>query len=364
MSGLWLFFLTNLIYLISFVTIVLALGLVILRFRSKSYPSIVIYPSERYYLDPLSGEKHPVPQLGTILLSKRDSITYADLQPSSLYLSVIVPAYNEQERLPSMLEEAFEYLESRRFSYEIIVVDDGSRDKTTQVALSFVRKYGVNKIRVIGLEKNRGKGGAIRIGILAARGELCLFADADGATKFEDYSKLENYINEFQSKYSKQELENRSEIEKEFKPHLFPIAIGSRAHLEQDSIAKRSLFRTILMYGFHFGVWLLTVRTVRDTQCGFKLMPRTIAHILFTHLHVERWAFDVELLVLAEHLRLPIGEIPVRWTEVDGSKLVPFFSWLQMGIDVGLIFIHYITGLHRFPAPPFKQIHSLIEKTK
>ena len=330
------------------------------RLSAKPYPSIVIYPSERYYLDPLSGERHPVPQLGTILLSKKNKVTYSDLQPSTLYLSVIVPAYNEEERLSSMLDDAFEYLQDQSFSYEIIVVDDGSLDRTTDVALDYVRKYGSDTIRVITLTKNRGKGGAIRIGMLAARGELCLFADADGATKFADFAKLESYIKTVKAKYSKQNGDPRLNLGQKFNPKSSPIAIGSRAHLEKDSIAYRSFFRTVLMYGFHFVVWLLTVRKVKDTQCGFKLFPRTIAHILFTHLHVERWAFDVELLVLAEKLNLPIGEIPVRWTEIDGSKLVPFFSWLQMGKDVLLIFLHYCTGAHQYPKPPFNQIHGLV----
>lgn len=144
-----------------------------------------------------------------------------------------------------------------------------------------------------------------------------------------------------------------------FNASSHPLAIGSRSHLEQESIAKRSLVRTILMRGFHAGVWLLTVRTVRDTQCGFKLMHRSTAHLLFTHLHVERWAFDVELLLLAEHLKLPIAEVPVRWVEVDGSKLVPVFSWLQMGMEVVLIWLCYSFGVHKYPAQPFDQVQAL-----
>lgn len=321
---------------------------------SRPYPSIEIEPRERVYLDPHTNEAHPLPQLGTILQSK-PKITYADLAPSSVHLSVVVPAYNEEQRLPSMLNEAIEYLEGRRFKYEIIIVDDGSTDRTTEVALDYVQAVGSEKVRVIKLVRNRGKGGAVRIGMLAARGELLMFADADGASNFGDMGKLEKYIYDHLGTKALPKLPT----DQPFDPSRFPIAIGSRSHLEKDSIAKRSLARTILMKGFHFVVWLLTVRKVSDTQCGFKLFPRSIAHVLFTHLHVERWAFDVELLLLAEQLQLPIGEVAIRWQEIEGSKLVPVFSWLQMGLDVSLIGIRYAIGAFKYPRPPFAIIPSL-----
>lgn len=353
--------LQNLFIFGAFVLGIIVILIIVSRLTSDRLPNIVIYKSERFYVDPQSGERHPLPQLGTTLLSK-DTPTYADLAAATLYLSVIIPAYNEETRLPVMLDEAFGYLESRKCRYELIVVDDGSKDRTTEVALDYVQKYGSEKIRVITLEKNRGKGGAIRIGILAARGEFCLFADADGATKFSDVKKLEEFIFTKKEAHSEKEATNESN---NWDPLEHSIAIGSRSHLAAESIARRSFFRTILMYGFHMGVRLLTVRTVKDTQCGFKLMPRRIAHILFTHSHIERWAFDVEILLLAERLKIPIGEIPVRWTEIDGSKLVPFFSWLQMGKDVFLIFWMYATGAYKYPTPPFDgPILSLSRNTK
>lgn len=250
----------------------------------------------------------------------------------SLYLSVIVPAYNEEQRLPVMLDEALDYLDTRAkepsFTYEVIVVDDGSRDKTTQTALGYVDRWGADKMRVLTLARNRGKGGAIRLGVLSSRGQFVLFADADGATKFSEFAKLE------------------AEIKGKADDH---VAIGSRAHLEEEAIATRSKFRTFLMRGFHFIVWLFAVRTVRDTQCGFKLFGRTVANTLFTAIHVERWAFDVELLYLCERLDVSIKEIAVMWTEIEGSKIVPVFSWLQMGKDVFFIFLMYIIGAWQAP---------------
>lgn len=122
------------------------------------------------------------------------------------------------------------------------------------------------------------------------------------------------------------------------------VVCGSRAHLEKEETARRSIFRTFLMHGFHFLVWLLCVRGVRDTQCGFKLLTRKTAKTLFNALHVEQWAFDVEMLYIAQTMKIPITEIAVTWTEIDGSKVVPIWSWLQMGRDLGLIWLKYRIG--------------------
>ena len=251
-----------------------------------------------------------------------------------------------------MLDEAISYLENRAklqtsagdmevlrgplFTYEIIIVDDGSTDKTSQVALGYCDKYGANKIRLLKLEVNRGKGGAVRLGVLSARGKLILFADADGATKFTDIEKLEAAL------VSTKNVNNGGLLTN-------AIAIGSRAHLEQEAIATRSAFRTFLMHGFHFLVWFATVRTVRDTQCGFKLFPRHLAIQLFSWTHIERWAFDVEILYLAERVGVKIIEVSVNWTEVDGSKIVPVFSWLQMGRDVLIVAYMYFIGAWNVP---------------
>ena len=122
------------------------------------------------------------------------------------------------------------------------------------------------------------------------------------------------------------------------------VICGSRAHLEEQEIATRSFFRLFLMYGFHFLVWFFCVKGVRDTQCGFKLLTRESARIIFDVLHVERWAFDVEMLYIAQTLKIPIREIAVNWTEIEGSKLVPIWSWMQMGRDLGLIWLRYKIG--------------------
>ncbi|XP_037543913.1 dolichyl-phosphate beta-glucosyltransferase [Nematolebias whitei] len=261
--------------------------------------------------------------------------------PSSRDLSVVIPAYNEELRMPVMLDEAIEFLENRQkqnpsFTYEVIVVDDGSKDKTTEVASRYTRKYGADKVRVLTLVKNRGKGGAVRMGTMSSRGKLILMADADGATKFSDIEKIEAGLKNLHPG-----------------PENLAISCGSRAHLEKEAVAQRSVFRTFLMYGFHFLVWFLCVRGIRDTQCGFKLFTREAALKTFSCLHVERWAFDVELLYIAQCFKIPIAEVAVNWTEIEGSKLVPFWSWLQMGRDLIFIRLRYITGAWKLQ-PPLK----------
>lgn len=274
-----------------------------------------------------------------------------ELHDDKVCLSVIVPAYNEEKRLPKMLDEALDFLEDRvktfptskdqnlriyedngeGFSYEIIIVDDGSQDGTTECGVKYRQRLGPSKVRVLALEENLGKGGAVREGVLAARGDYIIFADADGASKFADIAKLEKFI--FQSQPAKKLM----------------VAIGSRAHMEEHAIANRSLFRTILMKGFHQLVRTCCVSSIRDTQCGFKMFNRDAAELLFTNYHNESWAFDVELLYLAERTGCTIGEIPITWEEIDGSKIVPVFSWIRMGLDVLCLGALYSLGIYQVP---------------
>ncbi|XP_025945739.1 dolichyl-phosphate beta-glucosyltransferase isoform X4 [Apteryx rowi] len=259
-------------------------------------PTLHRHEEEKFFIT-AEGRKESVPSIH---------------DPPTRELSVVVPSYNEEDRLPLMMDEALDYLEKRQkqdpsFTYEVIVVDDGSKDQTTKVALKYCEKYGSDKVRVLSLVKNRGKGGAVRMGVFSSRGEKILMADADGATKFPDIEKVEEGLQNLQP---------------------WP----------------RSYFRTLLMYGFHFLVWFLCVKEIRDTQCGFKLLTREAAAQTFSTLHIERWAFDVELLYIAQHLRIPIAEVAVNWTEIEGSKLVPFWSWLQMGRDLLFIRLRYMTG--------------------
>jgi len=274
-----------------------------------------ISKEENIYLDPnLSDARKNFPSI---------------FSPSSIYLSVIIPAYNEQKRMPIMLDETLEYLEKRsnndkEFTYELIIVDDGSKDQTSKVGLNYSKKYSTEKIRVLTLLKNRGKGGAVKRGMMCARGKYLLFADADGATKFSDIERVEKSL---------KEIENINQ---------YGMAIGSRAHLEDKAVAKRSPFRNLLMYGFHFLVTILGVRGIKDTQCGFKLVTRKSGQLLFPNLHIERWAFDVELIFVSQSLSIPVKEVAVNWTEIPDSKLSPFEASIQMTRDMIRIRFGYL----------------------
>jgi dolichyl-phosphate beta-glucosyltransferase len=242
------------------------------------------------------------------------------MEPTECDLSLVVPAYKETERLPVMMQETLRYLQGRikqdpTFTYEIIVVDDGSADGTTECALKFSEEHGVELVRVLRLARNRGKGGAVKMGVLSSRGKRVLMVDADAATEIKDLSKLETMLDRIET-------------------DGLGIVCGSRAHLEDDAKASRSFFRTVLMHGFHTLVSSLCVKGVRDTQCGFKLFTRKSAMATFMSLHLDRWAFDVELLYIAQQLAIPIGEVAVNWQEIDGSKLSPLEAALQMGRDL------------------------------
>ncbi|CAH1400616.1 unnamed protein product [Nezara viridula] len=303
-----------------------ALTLLYVYFGAQPYPDIKRSKKEHHFYDVQNSKDIPFPSIK---------------DPPTVSLSVIVPAYNEEERLPPMLDECLDFLEKRckeisGFSYEVIVVSDGSKDKTADVALQYTKNFGSEKVRVLDLKPNRGKGGAVRLGVLSARGSVILFADADGATKFSDITKLEESL---------LQLKKCDYIKDPDKvANSYAVVCGSRSHLEEESLATRSLFRIFLMHGFHFLVWSLAVRSIRDTQCGFKLFTRKTAKFLFSKIHVERWAFDVELLYIAELYKIPTSEIAVNWTEIDGSKIVPIFSWLQMGRDLILIWFRYRIG--------------------
>ncbi|KAG9510517.1 Dolichyl-phosphate beta-glucosyltransferase, partial [Fragariocoptes setiger] len=335
--------------------LVTIVALTVARHRRRSYLSPWNYGNlffderERLFYDPVTRKNVPFP---TSMIQNIDSKNVPQTRKSQdrVDLSVIVPAFNEELRLPHMMDEALDYLENRvkqsthlksKFIYEVIVVDDGSTDQTTEKALSYSEKYGTDKVRVLTLVKNRGKGGAVRMGVLASRGQRILFADADGASKFSEIDKLDRYIDT--------QLKLNSSLNQ-------LIAIGSRSHLEKDAIATRSLFRTVLMKGFHYLVWSTCVRSVSDSQCGFKMFTRSAAYVLFNAYHNQSWAFDVELLYIAERLGFTIGEIPITWHEIEGSKIVPVFSWLKMGRDVVMIALSYFLGLYQIPQPLKKTI--------
>ncbi|EGZ25592.1 hypothetical protein PHYSODRAFT_555347 [Phytophthora sojae] len=222
--------------------------------------------------------------------------------------------------------------EAKKLAAELDPPQEGTRpfgslgDEKAQVSLSV--RYSVDRIRLLRLQKNHGKGGAIRKGVMRARGKRVLFADADNATEVRDYDKLAAAMDEALAQGSNG-----------------VVVCGSRAHLEEQAIAKRNPLRNLLMYGFHLIVSTLCIKNVRDTQCGFKLFDRKAARVLFAPMHIERWAFDVELLYLAASSNMAIKEVAVQWTEVPGSKLSVISATLTMLREIILIRLCYTVGI-------------------
>ncbi|KAJ6772765.1 hypothetical protein OIU74_018889 [Salix koriyanagi] len=263
--------------------------------------------------------------------------------PAEKYISLVIPAFNEEYRLPGALDETINYLKHRAakdksFTYEVVIVDDGSADATKQVAFDFVKKYTVDNVRVILLGRNHGKGEAIRKGMLHSRGELLLMLDADGATKVTDLEKLENQIHAVARKEFL--LGESAASDSSFRISDIPLAaFGSRAHLEEKALATRKWYRNFLMKGFHLVVLLTAGSGIRDTQCGFKMFTRAAARKLFTNIRLKRWCFDVELIFLCKWFGIPMIEISVNWSEIPGSKVnllsIPNMLWELALMSVG-----------------------------
>lgn len=205
-------------------------------------------------------------------------------------LSVVIPAYNEAERLPAFLDSSIAWLRDHLPRYEIIVVDDGSDDGTSELALGF------DGVRVLQHIQNSGKGAAVRTGMREARGDFHLFADADGATQMREVTKLTRGV------------ERGAEI-----------AIGSR---EGEGVkVEVSPFRKISGRWFNRVLRMGTLDGIRDTQCGFKLFTKDASQRLFASAVEDGFAFDVEVLLLARAWGMEIDEIPVNWAEQEGSKV-------------------------------------------
>jgi len=323
--------------------LVLLVGLITLAYAALVFwspPPIITRDSEKKYRCFKSPNK-PLPLT---------SLT----KPSTVDLSVVIPAFNETERLPLMMAATIEHLTSLQQNkdnnnkstsrgskananangkanaartFEILIVDDGSTDGTSKKALELAAQYKECDIKVVTLENNTGKGGAVRHGMLYASGERLLMVDADGASRFQDLELLWDMMDKVG-------------------PGGAPaVVVGSRAHLVKSAaVVKRSFIRNVLMYGLHTILRIVGVGHIRDTQCGFKLFSRKAARHIFPAQHLPTWIFDVELLLLAKQLRIPVAEVPIEWHEVAGSKLNVMTASVQMLRDLLIVRANHISG--------------------
>lgn len=231
---------------------------------------------------------------------------------TTCYLSLVIPAYNEAKRLPATLKRIAEYLSTRDFSYEVLVVDDGSHDTTRQVVHEFARthpwlrlvQYDDDKGRPV----NRGKGYAVRQGVLASAGRDVLFSDADLSTPIEEMEKL-----------------------------LPPIALGeyditiaSRALPESDLALHQPWYRELMGRTFNRLVQKIIGTSISDTQCGFKAFRGEVAKKLFSVAKIDGFGFDTEIIYLAKKFGYRTQEIGVIWRHKDESRVNPILAPLSM----------------------------------
>ncbi|KAF2150576.1 glycosyltransferase family 2 protein [Myriangium duriaei CBS 260.36] len=313
--------------------------------------------------------------------SGRSTAETHTVEPAEVFMSVVVPAYNEEKRLGIMLDEALDFLDKAYSAtakssksngslsngtpdtahlqgWEILIVSDGSKDRTSEVALDFARKHGLceailelgngttsekliqhkpsgsptRTIRVITLEENRGKGGAVTHGMRHVRGAYAAFADADGASRFHDLGRLVEGCNKVRDSQGR------------------AVGIGSRAHLVgSDEVVKRSFLRNALMHAFHLLLRFMTppkTAAIADTQCGFKLFTRAALPYIIPYMHSEGWIFDVEMLMLAEMANIPMVEVSIGWKEVKGSKLNVIWDSLGMAWGLAILRAAWMTGVY------------------
>lgn len=227
-------------------------------------------------------------------------------------LSVVVPAYNEEDRLKVTLPHLCKNVRRRFLDYEILVVDDGSSDDTSTIVKE-ARNYDEN-VRLIRYRNNMGKGHAVRTGVIAARKDYILYCDADLSTPLREVRKLLKGLDEG-----------------------YDIAIGSRARQASRIIKRQPLYRVLMGKTFNKLVRILAVSGINDTQCGFKCFKTSIAQDLFRNCQINGFSFDVEMLYIARKRGFSIKEVGVLWKNDTQSKVHPVYHSMQMLKDLLVI---------------------------
>ncbi|MDQ2986804.1 MAG: glycosyltransferase family 2 protein [Armatimonadota bacterium] len=208
-------------------------------------------------------------------------------------LGVVVPAYNEEPRLARSLERIRDFLSSQDYEWEVTIVDDGSADSTAAIASAFAEAD--SHFKMISYAKNKGKGYAVRTGMIRAEADWLLLCDADLAAPIEEVIKL-------------------------FAAGR-PIAIGSRPLRESSLEVRQPWWREASGRAFNFAVQALSLRGIKDTQCGFKLFSREAAKEVFPRCRFNGFSYDFESLMVARKLGFEIAEVPIRWSHQAGSKV-------------------------------------------
>ncbi len=224
-------------------------------------------------------------------------------------LSVVVPAYNEEYLLESTVRDIAEYLAGLGLAWEILIVDDGSRDRTRDIANNLAKD--IPCVRVCSYEQNRGKGFAVRTGMLAAAGERVLFTDADHSTPISELPAMMSALDQG-----------------------FGVAIGSRAVRGSVRTVRQPCYRELGGRMINLFIRLWAVPGIKDTQCGYKLFSRAAAQDVFARSTIEDFSFDIEALYLARKMGYRVAELPVHWANRSASRVRPFRDGMRIFADI------------------------------
>ena len=223
-------------------------------------------------------------------------------------ISIVIPVYNEEDRIGESLEKIADFLEARGLRWNIYIVDDGCRDNTIPIVKE---KLAGTEYHILTNEVNMGKGASIRRGMLEADGNVVLFSDADLSTPIEELDKLLAAINDG-----------------------YQVSFGSRAMKESKLEVRQPWYREMMGRTFNLIVQILHLPGVKDTQCGFKMFTRKAARDIFEKQKMQGFCFDVEILILAKELGYRMKEVPVRWIDSPQSKVSPVKDSLKMFHDL------------------------------
>ena len=277
-------------------------------------------PSKWLSLNPIEQVPTPAsrtyraePMAGTPMV--RAPAIPAQSRPESVDLSVVIPAFNEQRRIGRTIDAVHEYLKANVRTWELTVVDDGSTDGTARVVRARVALDP--RIKLIRMPRNRGKGNAMRVGVLASRGAEVLVTDADLSTPIVELEKLSAVAGDA------------------------VVVIASRALPGSSIETRQGRLRQLLGRMGNYYIRAVAVPSIRDTQCGFKLMRGEAARALMRQTRLDGWGIDVEILHLCARFGWPVTEVPIRWRHRTGSKLRPI-AYLRVLVEVA-----YLRVVHR-----------------
>jgi dolichyl-phosphate beta-glucosyltransferase len=247
------------------------------------------------------------------------------MERTSTY-SIVIPAYNESERIVSSLDKILAYITEQNWTAEVIVVNDGSKDNTADIVRGYMRQH--QNVKLLENPGNKGKGYSVRHGMMEGRGDILLLTDADLSSPIHEAEKLFSAI------------ENGGA----------DIAIGSRWLQRETQTVRQPFYRQVSGRVFNMLLRVVLGLKEKDTQCGFKAFTRKAAMAIFPPQRIERWGFDPEILFLANKFGFKTVEIPVEWANDDRSKINPLTDGFRMLTEMIRVRWYSLTGVYN-PRP-------------